>query len=176
MAPSGSNISPVSQTVRPPVGLFGSSWVRCAGRACGGRGFKLEILALINYPAVWDHREPVHVTPVTSRGFWGAGRSPQNIPPRAVAARDRHLEDRQTPGGQRWAARGTLLSVFRRHAGASCAVRGAAVRALPGGEDGSREGRAGRAGLPLLQLQQTGEWLWSLQVHNRYSGVNKYFI
>lgn len=34
MAPSGSNISPVSQTVRPPVGLFGSSWVRCAGRAC----------------------------------------------------------------------------------------------------------------------------------------------
>lgn len=94
MAPSGSNISPVSQTVRPPVGLFGSSWVRCAGRACGGRGFKLEILALINYPAVWDHREPVHVTTVTSPGFWGAGRSPQNIPPRAVAARDRHLEDR----------------------------------------------------------------------------------
>lgn len=100
MAPSGSNISPVSQTVRPPVGLFGSSWVRCAGRACGGRGFKLEILAQINYPAVWDHREPVHVTTVTSPGFWGAGRSPKTSR-RAQWQRvtdtwrtDRHLEDR----------------------------------------------------------------------------------
>lgn len=43
--------------------------------------------------------------------------------------------------------------------GASGGVRGAAVRAVAGREDGNREGRERRAALQLLQLQQTGACL-----------------
>lgn len=80
---------------------------------------------------------------------------------RIQTSRARRGSTRQTAGGaeseRSSRTRGTLFSVFWHHVGASCAVRGAAVRALPGGEDGSREGRERRPRLPLHQLQQTGK-------------------
>lgn len=81
----------------------------------------------------------------------GAGRSPKMSLAKNTSrqsARETQLEATQTRTGT------STFPSLRRYVGASRAVRGAAVRAVSGGNYGRREGREGHSRVP--ELQQTG--------------------
>lgn len=92
----------------------------------------------------------------------GGGAVGPNIPARGACSRQLV---RGTPGGegdlQQRSTRNTELVRCHQHVGASRAVCGAAVRAVPGGQDGSREGGERSPG-PPVQLQQAGGSHWSV--------------